>query len=66
MNEYEQGLYEDLLEIQSRAVRAGRSELARECYDFCMELMDRYYRSIDPTYAAACDDRVRNGIGWRP
>ena len=61
-----QELYEDLLAMQGRAIRAGHIAFATECYEFRMELLDRYFRSIDSAYAAACDERMSNGIGWRP
>lgn len=42
MKDY-QLLYEDLLEIQRRAVAHGFMSLAKECYDFRVDLLLRYY-----------------------
>lgn len=62
----DQELYSDLLAMQQRAVCAGHVLFARECYDFRMVLLDRHFRSIDPSYAKGVDYRMKHGIGWRP
>lgn len=62
----EQEMYDAVLAMQQRAISAGFVDFAQECYDFRMDLLDRYFRTIDPLYAAAVDRRMRNGIGWRP
>lgn len=62
----ERELYNILLAMQQKAIGAGFIDFARECYEFRMDLLDRYFRTIDPLYAAAVDLRMRNGIGWRP
>lgn len=53
-------VYEDLLAMQTRAIRMGFIDFARECYDFRMQIMDRYYRSIDSAYGPACEAKLRS------
>jgi hypothetical protein len=41
-----QGLYEDVLDIESRARETGLAELAQECYEFRLDMLLRFYTPI--------------------